>query len=149
VTAPPKPEVTVNGSIELVLLPVADVDRAKAFYVDACGFDLIVDHSPHEQFRIVQCQPSGSGCAVGFGVGIQLDTPPGSVRGLHVMVADIVAARDELVERGVDVDPIVNVGRDGVHRDGPHPDRADYGSFASFRDPDGNSWLLQERGFAG
>lgn len=138
----------MNGSIELILLPVADVDRAKQFYVDTCGFDLIVDHAPSETFRIVQCQPTGSGCAVGFGIGIKLDTPPGSVRGLHLMVTDIVAARDELVDRGVEIDPIINFGADGTSSTGPHPDRADYGSFAHFRDPDGNSWLLQERGFA-
>jgi catechol 2,3-dioxygenase-like lactoylglutathione lyase family enzyme len=138
----------MNGSIELILLPVADVDRAKQFYVDTCGFDLIVDHAPSESFRIVQCQPTGSGCAVGFGIGITLDTPPGSVRGLHLMVTDIVAAREELVGRGVEIDPVINFGPDGTSNAGPHPDRADYGSFAHFRDPDGNSWVLQERGFA-
>jgi len=138
----------MNGKIELILLPVADVDRSKQFYLDRCGFELIVDHAPNDGFRIVQCQPPGSACAVGFGVGIQLDTEPGSVRGIHVMVTDIVAARDGLVERGVDVKPIVNFGADGTSGEGPHPDRADYGSFASFEDPDGNSWLLQERGYS-
>lgn len=137
----------MEGKIELILLPVEDVDRAKEFYVERCGFDLVVDHSPSESFRIVQCQPHGSGCAIGFGVGIRLDTPPGSVRGLHLMVTDIVAARDELIGRGVSVEPIVNIGRDGVSGEGPHPERADYNSFAAFRDPDGNSWLLQERGY--
>ena len=139
----------MNGKIELLLLPVEDVDRAKEFYVERCGFELIVDHAPNESFRIVQCQPPGSACAIGFGTGIQLDTAPGSVRGIHVMVTDIVGARDDLVSRGVDVDPVINFGADGVQHDGPHPDRADYNSFAAFRDPDGNSWLLQERGFAG
>jgi catechol 2,3-dioxygenase-like lactoylglutathione lyase family enzyme len=139
----------VNGQIELILLPVADVDRAKEFYVEKCGFEQIVDHAPNEHFRIVQCQPSGSACAIGFGVGIQLDTAPGSVRGLHVMVTDIVAARDELVARGVDVEPVIFFNADGTSGEGPHPEHADYASFASFNDPDGNSWLLQERGFAG
>ena len=139
----------MNGKIELILLPVADVDRAKEFYVEKCGFDLIVDHAPNESFRIVQCQPSGSACAIGFGIGIQLDTPPGSVRGLHIMVTDIVEARSELVAGGVDVDPVIYFNADGTSGEGPHPDRADYNSFASFKDPDGNSWLLQERGFAG
>ena len=139
----------MEGKLELILLPVADVDRAKAFYVDTCGFDQIVDHAPNEHFRIVQCQPSGSACAIGFGTGIRLDTAPGSVRGLHVMVTDIVAARAELVERGVDVDPVIYFNADGTSGEGPHPERADYGSFASLEDPDGNGWLLQERGFAG
>jgi len=137
----------MEGKLELILLPVADVDRAKAFYVDTCGFDQIVDHAPNEHFRIVQCQPSGSACAIGFGIGIQLETPPGSVRGLHVMVTDIVAARAELVERGVAVDPVIYFNAGGTSGERPHPERADYNSFASFKDPDGNSWLLQERGF--
>lgn len=136
----------MDGKIELILLPVEDVDRAKHFYVERCGFDLVVDHAPNEHFRIVQCQPAGSGCAIGFGVGIQLATAPGSVRGLHLMVTDIVAARDELIERGVAVEPVVHFGMDGVSHEGPHPDRTDYSSFAAFKDPDGNSWLLQERG---
>ena len=136
----------MNGTIELILLPVEDVDRAKEFYVETCGFDLIVDHSPNDSFRVVQCQPAGSACAVAFGIGLRLDTPPGSVRGIHLMVTDIVEARDELVARGVAVDPIVNFGADGASHEGPHPERSDYGSFAAFRDPDGNSWLLQERG---
>jgi catechol 2,3-dioxygenase-like lactoylglutathione lyase family enzyme len=139
----------MNGRIELVLLPVSDVDRAKEFYVERCGFELVVDHAPNEHFRIVQCQPSGSACAIGFGTGIRLDTAPGSVRGLHVMVTDIVAAREELVGRGVDVQPVVHFNADGTSGEGPHPERADYGSFASLEDPDGNGWLLQERGFAG
>ena len=138
----------MDGTIELILLPVADIDRAKEFYVDRCGFDLIVDHSPNEHFRVVQCQPTGSACAVGFGVGIQLETPPGSVRGLHLMVTDIVAAREELVRRGVDVDGVVFFNRDGTSGEGPHPEREDYSSFAHFRDPDANSWVLQERGHA-
>lgn len=137
----------MNGKIELILLPVADVDRAKEFYVDTCGFEQIVDHAPNEHFRIVQCQPSGSACAIGFGIGIQLDTPPGSVKGLHLMVTDIVAARDELVSRGVDVVNLRHMN-DGAWSDGPHPERADYNTFAEFRDPDGNLWLLQERGYS-
>ena len=125
----------MNGKIELILLPVGDVDRAKAFYVDKCGFELIVDHAPNDNFRIVQCQPSTSACAIGFGVGIQIDTPPGSVRGIHLMVTDIVEARDDLVGRGVAVEPITNFGRDGLAQEGPHPERTDYSSFASFQDP--------------
>lgn len=139
----------MNGTIELVLLPVADVDRAKEFYVEKCGFHLLVDHAPTEQFRVVQCLPAGSECAVAFGTGLGIDNAPGSVRGTHIVVTDIVAARDELVSSGVEVGEVFNFDTQGVRSDGPHPDRADYGSFAQFADPDGNTWLLQERGFAG
>jgi catechol 2,3-dioxygenase-like lactoylglutathione lyase family enzyme len=139
----------VNGQIELVLLPVADVDRAKEFYVERCGFQLLVDHAPNEHFRVVQCQPEGSACAIAFGTALGIDNAPGSVRGTHIMVTDIVAARDELVARGVEVQPIFSFSAQGEQSDGPHPERADYGSFAQFADPDGNTWLLQERGFAG
>jgi len=140
---------TQDFKLELVLLPVSDVDRSKAFYVDRCGFTLEVDHRPNENFRVVQVTPPGSSCSVAFGIGIGADTPPGSVRGLHLMVEDIVGARDELVARGVEIDPVIHFNMDGSSGEGPQPDRADYGSFAHFRDPDGNSWLLQERGFAG
>jgi catechol 2,3-dioxygenase-like lactoylglutathione lyase family enzyme len=139
----------MEGKIELVLLPVSDVDRAKEFYVERCGFELHVDHAPSEQFRVVQCQPKGSACSIAFGVGMQADNAPGSVQGLHIVVTDIVAAREELVAAGVDVQPVIHFTMDGTSAEGPHPERADYGSFASFRDPDGNGWLLQERGFAG
>ena len=139
----------MEGKIELILIPVSDVDRAKQFYVDTCGFEQIIDHAPNEHFRIVQCQPSGSACAIGFGIGLQLDQGPGTIKGLHVMVTDIVKARDEMIERGVDVHPVIHFLPDGTSHEGTHPDRADYGSFAMFADPDGNSWLLQERGFAG
>jgi catechol 2,3-dioxygenase-like lactoylglutathione lyase family enzyme len=139
----------MDGKIELILLPVGDVDRAKAFYVGSCGFEQIVDHTPNEHFRIVQCQPTGSACSIGFGIGLQLDQAPGTVKGLHLMVTDIVAAREELVSRGVDVDPVIHYEKDGSSGDGPHPERGDYNSFAHFRDPDGNSWLLQERGYTG
>jgi catechol 2,3-dioxygenase-like lactoylglutathione lyase family enzyme len=141
--------VTVDYKLELILLPVADVDRAKEFYVERCGFNLDVDHQPNDAFRVVQLTPPGSACSVTIGVGIGIDTPPGSVRGLHLVVTDIVAARAELIGRGVDVDPIIHFNMDGSSGEGPQPERTDYGSFAAFRDPDGNSWLLQERGFAG
>jgi catechol 2,3-dioxygenase-like lactoylglutathione lyase family enzyme len=80
---------------------------------------------------------------------MQTENAPGSVQGLHIVVTDIVAAREELVAAGVDVQPVIHFTMDGTSAEGPHPERADYGSFASFRDPDGNGWLLQERGFAG
>ena len=138
----------MDYKLELILLPVEDIDRAKAFYIDTLQWGLIVDHSPNDDFRIVQVNPPGSACAFGFGKGIGVTAPPGSTRGLHLMVDDIVAAREELVAKGADVKGIRNVGPDGVWHDGPHPDRADYNSFAEFSDPDGNVWLLQERGYS-
>jgi len=145
---PTRKEIPADYKLELVLLPVSDVDRAKEFYVDRRGCDLIVDWAPNDGFRIVQANPPGSACAVGFGVGLGVVAPPGSIRGLHAMVEDIVAARDELVRRGVNVGAIRHM-RDTEWHDGPHPERLDYNSFAEFADPDGNLWLLQERGYAG
>jgi hypothetical protein len=94
----------------------------------------------------VQLNPPGSACSIAIGTGIS-DMTPGSIKGLHLMVADIVAARDELVSRGVEVVNLRHM-KDGAWTDGPHPERADYNTFAEFRDPDGNLWLLQERGHA-
>ena len=136
----------MDYKLELVLLPVADVDRAKAFYVERLGFALDVDHSAGESFRVVQVTPPGSACSVTFGVGL-LDTEPGSVRGMHLVVPDIVAAREELARRGVEVSEIRHTTPQGW-QEGVDPGRADYGSFADFADPDGNTWVLQERGFA-
>ena len=130
--------------LELVILPVADVDRAKAFYAERLGFAVDVDHSAGESFRIVQLTPPGSACSIAVGVGIT-DADPGSVRGLHLVVTDVVATREALVERGAEVGAVRHMGPGGWE-DGPHPERADYGSFAQLADPDGNSWLLQERG---
>jgi catechol 2,3-dioxygenase-like lactoylglutathione lyase family enzyme len=136
----------MDYKLELVLIPVADADRAKEFYVNRFGCDLIVDWQRDEEFRVVQVNPPGSACAVGFGTGLGVEAPPGSTRGLHVMVTDIVAAYEELTGRGVEVGPIRYLGEAGW-QDGPHPDRSDYNSFAEFADPDGNVWLLQERGY--
>ena len=132
----------MDYKLELVVLPVSDVDRAKAFYCDKMGFHLDVDHHPNEQFRVVQMTPPGSACSITIGKGVTTAVP-GSVRGLHLVVADIEAARAELLQRGVDVSDIFHFGPDG-QRPGPEPNRSDYNSFASFADPDGNSWLLQE-----
>jgi catechol 2,3-dioxygenase-like lactoylglutathione lyase family enzyme len=128
--------------LELVLLPVSDVDRAKAFYVDKAGFNLDVDHQAGDNFRVVQLTPPGSACSVSMGIGIT-DAPPGSVRGLHLVVTDIEAARNELVGRGVEVSDIYHF-EEGQRVPGPDPERRDYGSYAHFSDPDGNSWVLQE-----
>jgi len=133
--------------LEVVVIPVADVDRAKAFYLDAMGCSLIVDGDIGGGKRIVQVLPPGSACAVGFGVGVT-DAPVGSAKGLHVVVNDIEAAFEELTGRGVDVGPVRWYDR-GEWVDGVHPKHADYMSFAEFADPDGNLWLLQERDFQG
>ncbi|PRY10752.1 VOC family protein [Kineococcus rhizosphaerae] len=117
--------------LELVPLPVADVDRAKAFYVDRLGFHADVDVRPAEGVRVVQLTPPGSGCSIGFGTGLDVyGAAPGSVRGLHLVVEDIEAARAELVAHGVDVSPVVDVGG-GV-------------LYAGFADPDGNTLTLQQ-----
>jgi len=133
----------MDFKLEVVIVPVSDVDRAKAFYVEKAGFTLDVDHHPNEQFRVVQTTPPGSSCSVTFGVGLS-DAAPGSYRGTHLVVTDIVAARDELVGRGVEVSDIRHMSPEGW-KPGPHPERSDYESFADFSDPDGNTWMLQER----
>ena len=134
----------MNYLLELVMLPVADVGRAKALYLDQAGFELQVDHSAGDSFRVVQLNPPGSSCSIAVGTGIT-DAEPGSVRGLHLVVTDIVHAHEELSARGVDVSEIRHMV-DGTWRSGPHPDREDYNSFSGFTDPDGNTWVLQERG---
>lgn len=128
--------------LELVLLPVADVDRAKAFYTEKVGFDLDVDTSPAEGLRVVQMTPPGSACSITIGTGIT-DAAPGSYRGTHLVVGDIEAARAELVGRGVEVSEIRYMSA-GEWKPGADPDHADYNSFADFADPDGNTWVLQE-----
>ena len=131
--------------LELVLIPVSDVDRAKRFYLDQAGFDLIVDTPtglPGQ--RVVQVTPRGSACSIGFGTGLTA-TEPGSQQGLHLVVRDILAARSELAARGVEVGEVRHISG-GTWSPGPDPDRANYQSFAEFTDPDGNLWLLQEVG---
>jgi catechol 2,3-dioxygenase-like lactoylglutathione lyase family enzyme len=129
--------------LELVLIPVTDVDRAKAFYTGKCGFNLDVDHQPSDEFRVVQMTPPGSACSITIGIGIT-DAAPGSYRGTHLVVTDIEAARAELVGRGMDVSEIRHMGPGGWEP-GPDPEHGDYNSFADFSDPDGNTWILQER----
>ena len=132
----------MDYKLELVLIPVSDVDRAKEFYTEKAGFDLIVDTQVGEGMRVVQLNPHGSECAIGFGTGIT-SAAPGSAQGLHLVVPDIIAARAELAERGVPIGPVRHMVS-GQWVDGPHPDRENYMSFADFADPDGNIWLLQE-----
>jgi catechol 2,3-dioxygenase-like lactoylglutathione lyase family enzyme len=132
----------MDWKLELVLVPVSDVDRAKTFYVEKVGFNLDVDHRAGDEFRVVQMTPPGSACSISIGKGIT-QAAPGSVQGLHLVVSDIEAARAELVERGVDVGEIVHF-EEGRPVPGPDPQRRDYGSFLFFSDPDGNSWAVQE-----
>jgi hypothetical protein len=120
------------------------VDRAKKFYLEQAGFGLIVDTPIGEDRRVVQVVPPGSACAIGFGTGIT-GAAPGSAQGLHLVVTDILAARAELLGRGVPVGDARHL-ESGTWADGPHPERHDYESFAEFTDPDGNIWLLQEVG---
>ena len=128
--------------LELVLIPVSDVDRAKAFYTERMGFALDVDHQPNEQFRVVQMTPPGSACSITLGIGIT-DAEPGSYRGTHLIVTDIEAARAELVGRGVEVSDIRHLSAEGW-KPGADPAHTDYNSFADLADPDGNTWVLQE-----
>jgi len=132
----------VDYRLELVIVPVSDVDRAKAFYVDRAGFTLDVDHRPSDDFRVVQMTPPGSSCSISIGVGLS-DMVPGSIKGLHLVVEDIAAAREELVSRGVEVSEIRHMSAEGW-KSGPDPAHSKYNSFADFTDPDGNQWLLQE-----
>jgi predicted enzyme related to lactoylglutathione lyase len=118
----------MDWKLELVAVPVTDVDRAKAFYVDQVGFNADHDHRVSDEMRFVQLTPPGSACSIAIGTGI-MDTEPGSVQGLQLVVADADAARAHLVERGVEV---------GEVQDFP------WGRFVFFKDPDGNGWAVQE-----
>lgn len=131
--------------LELVLIPVTDIDRAKEFYVEKCGFNLDVDHQPNDQFRVVQMTPPGSDCSITIGKGIT-EAKPGSVVGTHLVVKDIEGAREVLVGRGVEVSDVRHMDpAKGEWQPGPDPNHSDYNSFADFKDPDGNTWILQER----
>ncbi len=117
----------MDWKLELVAVPVSDVDRAKAFYTEQAGFVADHDHTVSDEIRFVQLTPPGSACSIAIGTGI-VDTPPGSVQGLQLVVSDIEAARAELVERGVEVSEI---------------QMFPWGSFVFFKDPDGNGWSVQ------
>lgn len=135
------PATDMDWKLELILLPVANPDRSKAFYVDTLGFNLDVDHDMGD-FRVIQCTPRGSSCSITFGVGMPVGEP-GSVKGTHLVVEDIEAALAFLDERGVEHGGIVHF-EDGGPQPGPDPERRDYNSFIYFDDPDGNSWAVQE-----
>ncbi|HEX4010264.1 MAG TPA: VOC family protein [Solirubrobacteraceae bacterium] len=140
----------MDYKLEVVTVPVSDVDRALAFYTRACGFNLDVDYQPNDNFRVVQLTPSGSACSIQIGVGLT-DAEPGSARNLCLAVTDIEAARQQLLDRGVSLDVIQRKSAiddwPGDFADGVDPERRDYASFVSFADPDGNTWTLQEIGF--
>ena len=137
-------------SVEVILVPVSNVERAIQFYVAQVGFTLDVDYAPNDEFRVVQLTPPGSQCSIQMGIGLT-DAPAGSLRNVYLVVTDLEAARDRLRERGVDVGDIRHktpVGAwGGGFAPGLDPVRRDYASFANFSDPDGNTWVLQERGY--
>ena len=126
--------------LELVVIPVSDVDKVKDFYTDNAGFRLDVDHRAGEDFRVVQLTPPGSACSITL---MRTGAPAGSVQGLHLMVSDIEAARAELASRGTEVSEVFHF-ENGVQAPGPDPQRASYNSFLSFSDPEGNGWMVQE-----
>jgi predicted enzyme related to lactoylglutathione lyase len=118
----------MDWKLELVAVPVSDVDRAKAFYTEKAGFNADHDHRVSDEIRFVQLTPPESACSIAIGMGI-VDTPPGSAQGLQLVVSDINAARAELVERGVEVSGV---------------EEFPWGSFVFFSDPDGNGWSVQQ-----
>jgi catechol 2,3-dioxygenase-like lactoylglutathione lyase family enzyme len=137
-------------SVEVITIPVSDVDRALRFYKDQLGFHLDVDYSPNDTFRVVQFTPPGSACSIQIGKGLT-DARVGSLSNVYLVVTDLDATRTQLLERGTAVSAIRHKtpidAWDGGFAPGLDPARGDYASFASFSDPDGNSWVLQERGY--
>ena len=134
--------------LEVLTLPVTDVDRAVRFYTSQAGFTLDVDYAPHDGFRVVQLTPPGSATSIQLGVGLT-GAAPGSARDHYLVVADIEAAHRELAGRGVPVSAPrhkKSVDWQGDYAPGTDPDRRDYASFFGFADPDGNTWIVQERG---
>ena len=143
-----------NLKLEIVVIPVSDIDRAKQFY-ESLGWRLDADFAAGNDFRVIQFTPPGSSCSVIFGKNVTA-AMPGSAQGLYLIVSDIVAAREDLRGRGVEISEVFHDGGDvyaGTHEpylfgrlrvNGPDPEHRSYRSFASFSDPDGNGWLLQE-----
>ena len=129
----------MDFKLELVIVPVSDVDRAKTFYIEKAGFKMDVDHRAGD-FRIVQLTPPGSACSITI---MRNAEAAGPIKGLHLVVSDIDAARAELVGRGMDVSEVFHFGPTG-QVPGHDPQRGDYASYLSFNDPDGNGWLVQE-----
>ncbi len=137
-------ETPLTYRLQVVMMPVSDVDAAKRFYSEQLGFTVDVDHQPSSDFRVVQLTPPGSACSVTIGTGIT-DADPGSARGTHLVVTDIEGVHAELSRRGVQVGDIRHMTPEGW-QPGADPAHTDYNSFADFADPDGNTWVLQEVG---
>jgi catechol 2,3-dioxygenase-like lactoylglutathione lyase family enzyme len=135
-------------SVEVITLPVSDVERALRFYVDQVGFTLDVDYAPNDAFRVVQLTPPGSSCSIQISRGLT-DAAAGSLRNVYLVVTDLEAALSRLLERGIEVGEIRHKtptdAWDGGFAPRLDPARRDYAGFAGFSDPDGNSWVLQER----
>jgi catechol 2,3-dioxygenase-like lactoylglutathione lyase family enzyme len=141
--------VDVEFKLEVVVIPVSDVDRAKTFYADRLGWRVDADFADDQGFRIVQLTPPGSPASIQFGAKVT-DAPLGSARNTYLVVRDVQVARDAVAALGVEVSEVFHENAVGdrfdpaAHVSGAAPERATYGSFASFSDPDGNTWLLQE-----
>jgi catechol 2,3-dioxygenase-like lactoylglutathione lyase family enzyme len=130
----------MDWTLEVVMVPVSDVDRAKEFYADKLGFNVDHDITVSEDARLVQLTPPGSGCSIVIAKGLGEEMPPGSLKGLQLVVSDLDAARAQLVERGVDVSEIQIMGENPSET----PEPLDNVGFVFFRDPDGNGWGVQQ-----
>ncbi|HEY9375734.1 MAG TPA: VOC family protein [Jiangellaceae bacterium] len=130
----------MNWTLEVVVVPVSDVDRSKAFYADRLGFNVDFDTTISDGNRVVQLTPPGSGCSIVIGEGVVPDMPAGSLRGLQLVVNDIHAAHAQLMERGVDVSEVQVIGENPSPTDNP----LDNVGFVFFNDPDGNAWAVQQ-----
>ena len=130
----------MNWTLEVIVVPVSDLDRAKAFYADKLGFNLDHDTRIDDETRIIQLTPPGSGCSVVIGTGVVPDMPPGSMKGLQLVVSDINAAHAQLVERGVEVSEVQKMGENPQ----PGGEPLDNVGFVFFSDPDGNGWAVQQ-----
>jgi catechol 2,3-dioxygenase-like lactoylglutathione lyase family enzyme len=133
--------IVMDWKLEVIVVPVSDVERAKTYYADRLGFNVDVDHRDGD-FRVVQLTPRGSACSITFGTGIN-PSEPGTLGGLQITVSDIEQAHRELTERGVEISEIQHFVH-GQPTPGPDPDRAPFNSFIFFQDPDGNRWAIQE-----
>lgn len=140
----------MDYELEVITLPVSDIERSLRFYTEKFGFGLDVDYHPNDTFRVVQLTPPGSACSVQIGLGLT-DNEPGTSHNAYLAVKDIEAARQELSDRGIEVEEIRHKSSvddwQGDTTGGLDPQRRDYASFATLADPDGNTWTLQEIGF--
>jgi catechol 2,3-dioxygenase-like lactoylglutathione lyase family enzyme len=132
----------MDWKLEVVVVPVSDVDGAKKFYADKLGFRVDTDHRAGDNFRVVQVTPPGSACSIVFGTGMG-DGEPGSAKGNQFVVDDIQAAQAHLEANGIETSGVMHF-EDGVMTPGPDPEDRDFGSFVFFGDPDGNSWAVQQ-----